>query len=65
MKFKLDRSQFQAYNYAESKKHSVYYKHLPWQERLRIAFYLNSIAYNYPLNNPPQMDKSAFTIKKR
>jgi hypothetical protein len=44
---------------------AAYYRSLTWQERLRIANYLNSIAYNYPENEPPRMDKTAFRIRKR
>jgi len=26
--------------------------------------YLNSVAYNYTLGNPPKMDKSVFSMRK-
>ncbi|MCQ6960551.1 hypothetical protein [Mucilaginibacter aquariorum] len=42
-----------------------YFRTLTWQDRLRIANYLNSIAYNYPENNPPKMDKTAFSYRAR
>jgi hypothetical protein len=48
-----------------SKNQAAYYKSLTWQERLRIANYLNSIAYNYPENEPPRMDKTVFRIRHR
>lgn len=64
--FRLDKSVFKA----QTAEHAVsnqtaYYKSLTWQERLRIVNYLNSVAYNYPENNPPRMDKTAFRIKQR
>ena len=42
-----------------------YFRTLTWQDRLRIANYLNSIAYNYSEDNPPKMDKTAFSDRAR
>jgi len=63
--YPLDRTAFKAQTAEEASNHAAYYKTLTWQERLRIANYLNSIAYNYPENEPPRMDKTAFKIQKR
>jgi len=63
--YPLDRTAFKAQTAEEASNHAAYYKTLTWQERLRIANYLNSIAYNYPENEPPRMDKTAFKIRKR
>jgi hypothetical protein len=63
--YRLDRTAFKAQTAKEASNHAAYYKSLTWQERLRIANYLNSIAYNYPENNPPKMDKTAFTYRAR
>ncbi|MFM7357223.1 MAG: hypothetical protein ACKO1T_01470 [Sediminibacterium sp.] len=62
-KFRLDRTAFKAQTFEEAAQHSEYYKKLTWQERLQIAEYLNSVAYNYELNNPPKMDKTKFSVK--
>ena len=62
-KFRLDRTAFKAQTLEEAAQHSEYYKKLTWQERLQIANYLNSVAYNYDLNNPPKMDKTKFSVK--
>ncbi|MCA6496396.1 MAG: hypothetical protein IM558_01600 [Chitinophagaceae bacterium] len=62
-KFLLDRTAFKAQTLEEAARHSEYYKKLTWQERLQIANYLNSVAYNYDLNNPPKMDKTKFSVK--
>jgi len=63
---RLDRTAFKAQTAEEaSKADQIYYKNLTWQERLKIANYLNSVAYNYPENNPPKMDKPAFTVRSR
>ena len=62
-KFRLDRTAFKAQTLEEAAQHSDYYKKLTWQERLQIADYLNSVAYNHDLNNPPKMDKTKFSVK--
>ena len=63
--FPLDRSAFKAQTAAEASNHASYYKNLTWQERLRIANYLNSIAYNYPENDPPRLNRDAFSVRAR
>lgn len=47
--YKLDRTMFKAQTAEEAANHAGYYKHLSWQERLDIAAYLNSIAFNLSL----------------
>lgn len=61
--FRLDRNAFKAHTAKEAAAHSQYYIQISWQERLHIAAYLNSVAYNYDLSNPPRMDKTAFKRK--
>jgi hypothetical protein len=61
--FKLDRTAFKAQTLKEAANHATVYKKLSWQERLKIAAYLNSVAYNFDLNNPPKMDKTKFSAK--
>ena len=34
------------------------------EARLRAAFYLNSVAYNFDINFPPKMDKTIFKARK-
>lgn len=64
--FKLDRTAFKAHtSVAATKMHAEYYSSISWQERLRIADYLNSIAFNYPAGSPPKMDKTKFVAKGR
>jgi hypothetical protein len=64
--YPLDRTAFKTQTAEQAVKSQVaYYKSLTWQERLRIANYLNSIAYNYPENEPPKMDKTVFKIRSR
>jgi hypothetical protein len=33
-------------------------------ERLRAAAYLNSVAYGYDLQNPPKLDRTAFSTRQ-
>lgn len=64
--YRLDRTAFKAQTAEEaSKSHAEYYRTLTWQERLRIANYLNSIAYNFPEDNPPLMDRTKFSVRSR
>ncbi len=64
--YRLDRTAFSAQTATDaSKMDRIYYKNLSWQERLKIANYLNSVAFNYPENNPPKMDKSIFSVRSR
>jgi hypothetical protein len=63
--FKLDRTAFKAQTAEEASKHAYYYKKMSWQERLQVAAYLNSIAFNYPLHNPPRMDRTRFSSRAR
>jgi hypothetical protein len=63
--YRLDKAAFKAQTAEEAANHGAYYRSLTWRERLRIANYLNSIAYNYPEDNPPKMDKTAFSMRSR
>lgn len=63
--YRLDKTAFKAHTAEAAADHATYYKKLTWQERLRIANYLNSIAYNYPENEPPKVDKTAFSVRSR
>ena len=64
--YRLDRTAFKAQTVAEAdRKHAEYYQTLSWQERLKIANYLNSIAFNYPENEPPKLDRTKFSARSR
>ena len=63
--YRLDRTAFKAQTAAEAADHKQYYKDLTWQERIRIAHYLNSIAYNFPIDNPPRLDRTKFKARSR
>ncbi|MFN5641741.1 MAG: hypothetical protein ACK4V4_06785 [Sphingobacteriales bacterium] len=61
--FKLDRTAFKGQTLNEAANHAEHYKKLTWQERLKVAEYLNSVAYNFDMNNPPKMDRTRFSTK--
>ena len=61
--FKLDRNAFKAQTLKQAADHDSVYKKMTWQERLKVAAYLNSVAYNYDVNNPPRMDRTKFSTK--
>ncbi|WP_037360753.1 hypothetical protein [Asinibacterium sp. OR53] len=63
--FKLDRTSFKAQTAAAAADHAAYYKNLSWQERLKVSSFLNSIAYNYPEDTPPKLDRTKFVAKSR
>jgi hypothetical protein len=63
--YRLDRTAFKAQTAEKASNDAAYYKSLTWQERLRIANYLNSIAYNYPENEPPRLDRTVFKARAR
>jgi len=65
LNYKLDRTAFKAQTAEEAADHSIYYKNLSWKQRVQISAYLNSMAFNYPLNHPPRMDKTKFEVKSR
>lgn len=57
---RLDRSAFKAQTAEEAANHSKHSIKMTWQHRLEIAASLNSIAFNYPLDQPPRIDKTKF-----
>jgi hypothetical protein len=63
--YRLDRNAFKGQTFEEAANHAGYYKNLTWQERLRVTAHLNSVAFNYPENHPPRMDKSKFMGRSR
>ncbi len=63
--YRLNRNAFKAQTAEQaSASHANFYKKLTWQERLRIANYLNSIAFNFPEDNPPRLDRTKFSARK-
>ncbi len=59
---KMDKTVFDMYKKEEEPTDYKYWQTKTVRERLEAAAYLNSIAYNYDINNPPRMDKTVFSI---
>jgi len=63
--YKLDRTAFRAGTHQElAEANKVYWQEKTIEERLQAAAYLNSVAWNYPLDNPPRMDRTVFSMRK-
>lgn len=64
-KFELDRTAFKMHHTKDRVNNYDYWKSKTFEERLEAANYLNSVAYNFPLNDPPKMDKTYFKMRIR
>ena len=63
--FPLDRTQFKGKTAAQAADHRAYYQNLTWQQRVKVANYLTSVAFNYPENEPPKLGKTKFLARGR
>jgi len=59
---RLDRTAFAALSFEDADQSISQFHEHAWKERLLIANRLTAIAYNFPLNDPPRMDKTHFEI---
>lgn len=64
-KEKFDRTAFKRQTLKEASNNLEFWKKQSYAKRLESANYLNSVAYNFDINNPPKMDKPFFKIRKR
>jgi hypothetical protein len=62
---KLDRTSFKHQTLKDASKNLEYWKKQSYEKRLEAANYLNSVAYNFNVDNPPGVDKSYFEIRSR
>ena len=63
--YKLNRLAFKAGTVEETSNHADYYRALSWQERFKVAMYLNSIAFKLVGNDEIKMDKNCFKVRSR
>jgi len=63
--YKLDRTTFKMHHTKDAENNYEYWKTKSYAERLRAAHYLNSVAYNFPFNDPPKIDKTFFKMRSR
>jgi hypothetical protein len=61
---KLDRTAFRAGTYQELDHNYDFWSQKSMAERLIAANYLNSVAFNFDIDNPPRMDKTVFSMRK-
>jgi hypothetical protein len=64
-KYKLDKIAFQAMSVEEADDYMRDYRNYNWKERLKVSFFLTSLAYGFDLNNPPKMDKTVFKLSSQ
>ena len=63
--YRLDKNTFKHQTLEEASHQLAYWEKKDHSERLRAAHYLNSIAYQFDVDSPPKMDKTAFAIHNR
>lgn len=61
---RLDRTAFAALSFEEADKAIGQFHDHTWKERLLIANRLIAIAYNFPVNDPPKMDRTHFEMRQ-
>lgn len=61
----FDKTAFKHQSLAEAAHNLTFWKKQTLKKRLQAANYLNSVAYNFDINDPPKMDKSYFEIRIR
>ena len=61
---KLDRTYSSVYNFNTAKKDIENYKGFSVEQLFDVFNYLNSVAFNHPMRNPPKMDKTVFSYRK-
>jgi len=59
--YKMDTSQGSGMTLADADEEMRNYSAYTWKERLEISYFLTSIAYNFPIDSQPGMDKTLFT----
>ena len=62
--YKLDRNHFEALTIQEADEKWHDYRNTDWKERLEILLYLNSIGFRYAGEDPPVLDRTAFSARK-
>lgn len=62
--FKFDRTAFRATTFEEADDYHRNYLNFSVKQRLEVALYLTSIAYNFDMKNPPKVDRKVFSKAK-
>jgi hypothetical protein len=61
--FKLDRTAHSSGKITDLKKEADNYKNLSLLEIAKVFAYLQSVAYNHPINKPLKMDRTFFSVR--
>jgi hypothetical protein len=62
--FRLDRTIGKGQTHKDAADHAAYWRSKTVEERFAAAMYLNSIAYNFDPDNPPRLNRNAFSTRK-
>ena len=62
--YRLDKTIGKAQTFKEADNNRDFWLQKDVKERLRAAWYLISCAYGFELDNPPRLDKTAFSSRK-
>jgi len=65
MKEKLDKSHFKKQTFKEADNNVAYWRSKTPAERLEAAYILSLRAYGYDPANPPRLDKTLFSKRRR
>lgn len=60
---RLDRTAHSSRKITDFKKESDNYKNMNLLQIGEVFAYLQSVAYNYPINQPLKMDRTAFSVR--
>jgi hypothetical protein len=63
--YRLDKTACSAQTVEGAANKYGYWKSRSYTERLKAAYYLNSVAYNFDINNPPRLDRTEFKTRHR
>ena len=63
MSFRLDCTAFHMGTHAETEVYHRANQPASLADRLRAAMYLNSVAFDFDINNPPRLDRTAFSCR--
>ena len=63
--FRLDKTTGKGHTHKSlAEENKAYWKSKTVEERVSAVMYLNSIAYNFDVNNPPRLDKTVHSTRK-
>jgi hypothetical protein len=63
--YRLDKTQFKMQTFKEAGMANICGEDVPYAERFRRAYYLISLAYRFSRYNPPKLDRTFFSSRKR